>query len=469
MMCELMQCHSEEQFNEMYEVVVDKFKDVPSVIALLEKSWCGTTCNWRRMWPKFGRLFSYGNVDTNNIVERHWQYIKYTALRGRINRSITCLLQTLIGDSVSGSCIGGTVIEWYKQKQAICESGRFIPRANCREQRIRYKEAETILERYVKNKDTLVILNDIRLLFSIQSMSHVDVWYTVSIQCNYCDCPDVATKCKHLQGILMIIESHMPDLMESLPIIQHAREMHFDDIQYNGDYNNAENHGLKTLEVDVHKNITVLQEALISLERNIHVLGYDDMYNIKGKMDELIITLHGFFLPLVIKMPTSGTIKMQQQNVGLNRLGKRKLRSDIVVQNDDILGSSPPKNRRTGGVMQKIGDKSRKRIRFPQKVRIRCAHCDCNNLIMADETRFYCAHYEALLPFGKQFSDSHNMTSILKGKKVMFDKDNINLMAGKIMDVDFPLNASEMIYNIGSDEGACFKEVYASKTRIIIT
>ena len=266
----------------------------------------------------------------------------------------------------------------------------------------------------------------------------------------------------------MIIESHMPDLMESLPIIQHAREMHFDDIQYNGDHNNAENHGLKTLEVDVHKNITVLQEALISLERNIHVLGYDDMYNIKGKMDELIITLHCFFPPPVIKMPTSGTIKMQQQNVGLNRLGKRKLRSDIVVQNDDILGSSPAKNR-TGGVMQKIGDKSRKRIRFPQKVRIRSAHCDCNNLIMADETRFYCTHCEALLPFGKQFSDSHNMTSILKGKKVMFDKDNINLMAGKIMDVDFPLNASEMIYNIVSDEGACFKEVYASKTRIIIT
>jgi hypothetical protein len=36
-------------------------------------------------------MFSYGHVDTTNIVEGHWQYIKYTTLKGRINCSITNL------------------------------------------------------------------------------------------------------------------------------------------------------------------------------------------------------------------------------------------------------------------------------------------------------------------------------------------------------------------------------------------
>ena len=46
---------------------------------------CGQTCVWRSVWPKFGRLLNYGHVDTTNLVERHWQFIKYIALRGRIN------------------------------------------------------------------------------------------------------------------------------------------------------------------------------------------------------------------------------------------------------------------------------------------------------------------------------------------------------------------------------------------------
>ena len=64
-------------------------------------------------------MFNYGHVDTTNIVKRHWQFIKYTALRGRINRSITDLLHVLIEDSEIGTCIGGTFIEWYKQRQEI--------------------------------------------------------------------------------------------------------------------------------------------------------------------------------------------------------------------------------------------------------------------------------------------------------------------------------------------------------------
>ena len=67
------------------------------------------TCLWRKLWPKFGRLLNYKHVDDTNIVERHWQFIKYTALRGRINQSIANLVHVFIGDNEIGTCIGGTV------------------------------------------------------------------------------------------------------------------------------------------------------------------------------------------------------------------------------------------------------------------------------------------------------------------------------------------------------------------------
>ena len=71
---------------------------------------------------------NYGHVDTTNLVERHWQFLKYIALRGRINRSNTDLVHVLIGNC------GGMV------------------HANCKDERSRLKEAERILERYVTDR-----------------------------------------------------------------------------------------------------------------------------------------------------------------------------------------------------------------------------------------------------------------------------------------------------------------------------
>ena len=133
------------------------------------------TCVWRKLWPKFNN----GHVDTTNIVEIHWQFIKYIALRGRINRSITDLLHALIGDNETGTCIGGTIIEWYKQRQEMCESGQFAPRANCRDQRSRLKEAERILEKYVNDTSTMPIVNEARYWFRILSMKTPTLWYNV--------------------------------------------------------------------------------------------------------------------------------------------------------------------------------------------------------------------------------------------------------------------------------------------------
>ena len=138
-------------------------------------------------------------------MERHWHYIKYKALKERINRSVTDLLHVLVGEHVSGTWLGGIVLEWFKHKQEVSECERFLPRANCNDQRIRLSEAQSVLERYVVDPNTIMVLDETRLLFGVLSMKKVGIWYNVSVQCSFCDCQNYPSKCKHLMGIRLII------------------------------------------------------------------------------------------------------------------------------------------------------------------------------------------------------------------------------------------------------------------------
>ena len=119
-------------------------------------------------------MFQYSHVNNTNIVERHWQYIKYNAFKGRINRSITELVHALIGDNVTGTWMGGTVLEWFKQKQELSESGRFLPRANCKDEAYRMREVERIIERHVTNPTTIHVMDEKRLYFKVLSKSKED-------------------------------------------------------------------------------------------------------------------------------------------------------------------------------------------------------------------------------------------------------------------------------------------------------
>ena len=122
--------------------------------------------------------------------------------------------------------VHGTILEWFKQKQEICESKRFLPPANCKDQTTRLFGAERILERYVRDPNTIKVMDETRLLFKVLSISKIDVWYNVSMQCFSCDWPDCATKCKHLVGIRSTIEQHIPMFRECVLLIDHAENMH---------------------------------------------------------------------------------------------------------------------------------------------------------------------------------------------------------------------------------------------------
>ena len=69
-------------------------------------------------------------------------------------------MHVLIGDNVSNTYINGIVVEWYMQRQEICESGRFQHCLNCKDQTSRLKEIERILHRYVTNNNTMCIVDE---------------------------------------------------------------------------------------------------------------------------------------------------------------------------------------------------------------------------------------------------------------------------------------------------------------------
>ena len=98
-MSNLMHSVTEEEFEERYKLLQHRYSTHANIVCYVTNGWCGGDCMWRTRWPKFGRLFNHGNVDTTNLVERLWQYIKYTLLEARINRSIVELLYALVGDS----------------------------------------------------------------------------------------------------------------------------------------------------------------------------------------------------------------------------------------------------------------------------------------------------------------------------------------------------------------------------------
>lgn len=119
---ELMQTPTEEEFETRYQQLLMTYSMHANVQRYVSNGWCAKTCIWRNRWPKFGRMFPHGKVDTTNLIERLWQYIKYTLLDARINRSILELLHALVGDSVTGTRMGGTLLEFFKQKQELGDS-----------------------------------------------------------------------------------------------------------------------------------------------------------------------------------------------------------------------------------------------------------------------------------------------------------------------------------------------------------
>ncbi|MCO5553090.1 hypothetical protein L7F22_006611 [Adiantum nelumboides] len=117
---DMMQCPTEEEFDSKYRKVLEECSQHNNIMRYISNGWAGVACTWHHLWPKFGRLFPHDHVDTTNLVEILWQYVKYTLLDAQINRSALDLVHALIDDSITGTRMGGTSVEFFGKSRRLC-------------------------------------------------------------------------------------------------------------------------------------------------------------------------------------------------------------------------------------------------------------------------------------------------------------------------------------------------------------
>ncbi|MCO5564813.1 hypothetical protein L7F22_018481 [Adiantum nelumboides] len=356
-MSNLMQCSSEVEFDSQFQRLLDQYSNHLNVVHYVTNGWCGKFCIWRSRRPKFGRLFPHGNVDTTNLIERLWQYIKYTLLEARINRSIVDLIHALVGDSKTGNRMGGTLLKFFMQKQEIADSGRFGLQGSSQKHTSKLREGEAILQRYMLDQSSLVIINESSLQFKIQSSNISNQWYNVSLQANYCDCPDWSSECKHLYGIWLIATRYFQHLSDVLLVVDKAHEMMDTMGDDTCDDINQEQDAIECLQ-DIKKIVESLERGLSNrLSREMDIV----MHQLKFARD----TLGSLMSPEQIQLPMRGSIRQVQAHVTQTRLGHGKCK--VNVESLDERGikepiTQPEKPTRQTGILRRKHQRGRSRV-----------------------------------------------------------------------------------------------------------
>jgi hypothetical protein len=74
-------------------------------------------------------MFRHGHVNTTNLVEQMWHYVKYTLLDGKVNRRLDELIFALIGNPETGWQFGGnTLVEHYNDAHFLSLSCKYSKR-----------------------------------------------------------------------------------------------------------------------------------------------------------------------------------------------------------------------------------------------------------------------------------------------------------------------------------------------------
>jgi hypothetical protein len=74
-------------------------------------------------------MFRHGHVNTTNLVQHMWHYVKYTLLNGKVNRRLDELILAIIGNPETGHRFGGnTLVEHYSDAHFLSMSGKYSKR-----------------------------------------------------------------------------------------------------------------------------------------------------------------------------------------------------------------------------------------------------------------------------------------------------------------------------------------------------
>ncbi|MCO5557658.1 hypothetical protein L7F22_011226 [Adiantum nelumboides] len=403
-MCNIMHSVTEEEFEDRFQLLRQRYSSYGNIVRYVTNGWCGRDCMWRVCWPQFGRLFLHGNVDTTNLVERLWQYVKYTLLEARINRSLLELIHALVGNSKTGGRMGGTLLRFFKQKQEIADSGRYGVPGNSKEHRARLLAGERILQRFEEIQDTLQVLNAMQLQFRILSMTTPNQWYQVNFQSNYCDCPNWSSECKHLYGVKLIVKHHFPEMATILPVLDNAHQTL---ATYDNEMVTEEK------EEKVKTCIHELKELLLSLEQEIPNKSPKDMEIMLHQLRLSKDMLGALLSPSQINMPACGSVRQIQAHVTRTRLG-HGVPKDVGAP---PLEAAPKPIPHTGSLKRKH-QHGRSRVQFAKWPRIWCPHCCSKTLLVDPKEVVACQTCHALLPLSLRHCHPGD-EMLLLGKEIM--------------------------------------------------
>ena len=206
-------------------------KKYPKVHQYLSKHWC--TDLWKPMWGLWNRA-GLDMDNTTNLVEAHWQVLKYKILQRRVNHDPSHLFRRLIGFGVTGDAGGdathgarGLVGFIFRRHQAsragIGQAKQSRLRRGGQVERGKQIYAAHLAQRTARvasaTRPVIEIVDSTDLLFSVESLSTTGVQYNCSLgrtatadgvrsssgQRGFCDCPDgPGGRCKHIVACALL-------------------------------------------------------------------------------------------------------------------------------------------------------------------------------------------------------------------------------------------------------------------------
>ena len=166
-------------------------------------------------------MFPYGHANTTNLVERMWQYVKYTLLGGKVNRRLDDLILAIIGNPETGQQFGGgTLVDHYDRAHSLSESGKYARRGGDKSWTTKLQRARWLVSRYKKDRlSNLEIIDECHMEFAMRSQSDPRKWHTLSLSREWCECDDYGPICKHMWALKMIVDEEFPHLLDLLPSV----------------------------------------------------------------------------------------------------------------------------------------------------------------------------------------------------------------------------------------------------------
>ncbi|KAJ7565904.1 hypothetical protein O6H91_02G080200 [Diphasiastrum complanatum] len=208
---------TESEFFALWTKFKEEYGKEEEIMNYLMFGWIGSACAWHGTWPMFGRLFDHGDMETISIVRQFWQFIRYSLFGGKINRSNYELLLALVGSASTGTRPGGTLEEFFRQKQILCDSRRYHNQASTSAERKRLAAADRYLVQYHENNTIFEVLSEPGFLFRLKNWGNdLSKAHTVNLLTNFCDCLDMMFTCEHLLAARLLVKHNFLEIYNLL-------------------------------------------------------------------------------------------------------------------------------------------------------------------------------------------------------------------------------------------------------------